>query len=137
MLYQFNVSVIRSFLIGHGQFLQSAGDAGEDGAEVVEGEREENLGGEVLELVPTGVRVASVSTRVQELADLSQQQLHVHGLVVFDLLGLRAETLLQRVQHYQQGLVVVSLELGMSRAQLIDPLEDLGETGYDETELKF
>ena len=85
VLDELDVGVVLSLLVGHRELLEAAGDAGEDGPEVVEGEGEEDLGGEVPELVPAGVGVAGPLPRaVEELADLPQQQLHIHRLVVLD-----------------------------------------------------
>ena len=82
VLDQFNISVVRVLFIG---VLQPSRDPGEHGAEVVEAQGEEDLGGQVLELVSARVSVSCISAGVQELTDLFQQQLHIHGLVIFYL----------------------------------------------------
>ena len=85
MLNELDVSIVRGLLVGDGQLLQSPGYSGEHGAEVVDRESEQHLGGEVLQLLPPGLRVSGLAARVQKLADLPQQQLHVHRLVILHL----------------------------------------------------
>ena len=131
--------MVRSLLAGHRQLLQSPRDSGEDSAKVVQRKGEEDFRCQVPQLVTATVCVprGSVTASVKELADLTQQEFNIHSLVIFYLDSLRAETLLQGVQHYQQGLVVVTLKLCVGGAQLINPLQDLSQARYHERELEL
>ena len=125
VLDELDICVICGFLaVGDRQLGQSSRDAAEDGVEVVDAQREEHLGGELADLedlLAGRLRQrrrrragrALAGGHVEERADLLEEHLDVHGVVVLGGLGAgrRAQALLEGVEHDVEALIVVTLKL--------------------------